>query len=135
MNLAFGMRDIPDDITTAWGARWIWPADLVHNRQDMTGDETSRRQLEQWLNGHALTAARDCARRLARDWELTPRDDREVVLYEDEDGIIKANPQASHGYLYVAAWMKPTCPSCHLAVGTDGREATLCEHCGADLCR
>jgi hypothetical protein len=29
-----------------------------------------------------------------------------VTLYEDERGIVRANPQGSHGYLYVAAWLK-----------------------------
>ena len=102
------MRNIPDDVTTAWGARWIWPNDFVHNRQDFTNTNTDERErLTAWLNRGAIRVARDNAAALARQGRLSPTEDREVVLYEDDAGVLKANPQASHGYLYVAAWLKP----------------------------
>jgi hypothetical protein len=104
LRLAFGLRDIPADVTSAWGARLIWPNDLVHDRQDLKGP--TKGLLAQWLNGGALRVALDNAARLARASELTQSEDREVVLYEDERGVIKANPQASFGYLYVAGWLK-----------------------------
>lgn len=105
LKLAFGMNNIPADVTTAWGARLIWPNDLVHDRQDLSGP--TKGLLAQWLNGGALRVALDNAASLAGRYELKQSENREVTLYEDEAGVIKANPQASHGYLYVAAWLKP----------------------------
>jgi hypothetical protein len=103
LKLGYGLRNIPADVTTAWGARWIWPNDMVHNRQDLQGPDKDK--LIAWLNGGAIAAARVAAPSLIQIG-LSPREDREVVLYEDERGVIKANPQGSHGYLYVAAWLK-----------------------------
>jgi len=103
LKLTYGLRNLPADVTSAWGARLIWPNDLVHDRQDLKGEDT--KALIDWLNGGALRVALDNAARLARS-ELAPSEDREVVLYEDERGVIKGNPQASHGYLYVAGWLK-----------------------------
>jgi hypothetical protein len=54
----------------------------------------------------APIGARRQADRMADCYELRPSEDREVTLYEDETGVVKANPQGSHGYLYVAAWLK-----------------------------
>lgn len=104
--LAFGLRQIPDDVVACWGARLIWPADLLRDRQDMVGDEIERERLSKWLNGGALGEALAEARRLADRHELAPSDDRQVTLVFDDHGTIVANPQGSHGYLYVAAWLK-----------------------------
>ena len=49
----------------------------------------------------------DTARALLRSGELGTREDREVVLHEDDVVVIKANLQASHGYLYVCAYLRP----------------------------
>jgi hypothetical protein len=54
----------------------------------------------------ALRSALTRARELADSYELRPSDARQVTLHEDEQGKILGNPQGSHGYLYVAAWMK-----------------------------
>lgn len=103
--LAYGLRrDLPKDLTCAWGARWIWPNDLVWDRQDVIGEDTA--ELLDWLNGGPLAQAREEAARLARAYELSPAADTTVTLYEDERGIVRANPQGSSGYLYVAAWLK-----------------------------
>lgn len=105
---AFGaVRHIPDEVTCAWGARFIWPDDLLWDRQDMVGSEANRAELEAWLNDRALAAARITAARMARTYELDQAAWRRVVLYEDGQGIIVGDPQASCGYLYVAAWLKP----------------------------
>jgi hypothetical protein len=106
MSLAYGLRTAPED-RPAWGARLIWPNDLVHDRQDMTGSDAERARLRGWLNDDGvLRAALAEARRQAKAYELRADENREVVLYEDRWGIVKANPQGSHGYLYVAAWLK-----------------------------
>lgn len=107
MKLAYGLsRAIPDDVETAWGARLIGPADLLHDRQDLVAkDDASKATLVEWLNGGAIAAM--CAElrhgyaRLAQDWDVMP------VLYEDERGIIMGSTNASGGYVYVAGWLKP----------------------------
>jgi hypothetical protein len=104
--LAFGLRQIPDDVVTCWGARLIWPDDLLRDRQDMVGDEIERGRLSEWLNGGALGAALTRAREMADRHEWAGSEDRTVTLFEDDEGVIRANPQASHGYLYVAGWLK-----------------------------
>jgi hypothetical protein len=108
LELAFGRRTgLPEGLEAAWGARLIWPADLVHNRQDMVGSETQRRELSEWLNGVALSSARDRLRTLAsEDTVWNQGSEMEVTLFEDERGKIIGSPQASHGYVYVAAWLK-----------------------------
>jgi hypothetical protein len=101
--LSFGcVRAIPEGVTTAWGARLIWPNDLVYDRQDLKGPDAER--LKSWLNGGALRRALDCGGQGAG---LDPTADRQATLYEDESGIVVGNPQGSYGYLYVAAWLKP----------------------------
>lgn len=104
---AFGLRSgLPDDGRALWGARLIWPDDLVWDRQGLTGTEPGTTNLQTWLNGGALRAALGYARLLADRYELRGSEDRTVTLYEDETGMVRGNPQNSHGYLYVAAWLK-----------------------------
>jgi hypothetical protein len=103
--LGFGLRTLPEEVTCAWGARWIWPADLVWDRTDIFGSEAERDDLVAWLNGGALPAARAEARRQADRFELKSDAQHTVTLFEDERGIVLASPQASYGYLYVAAWL------------------------------
>lgn len=105
LKLAYGCtKALPDGVTAAWGARWIWPADMVWDRQDVAGAEAARSDLTTWLNDGPLIEAMTKARRLAQTYELSPTSDEIVTLYEDDRGIVKASPQSSHGYLYVAAW-------------------------------
>jgi hypothetical protein len=108
--LSYGLREIPEGIECAWGARWIWPNDLVWNRQDTTPHAPAPQhdvaRLHEWLNAGALASAMDEAKRLADSYELTGSENRTVTLHEDERGIVRANPQRSFGYLYVAAWLK-----------------------------
>jgi hypothetical protein len=106
MKLGFGaVKHIPDGVETAWGARWIWPNDLVWDRQDLRGP--NKDALKDWLNAGALNAARSAARLN----DLHQDEDRMAVLFEDEDGIVVGNPQGSYGYLYVAAWLKADAPT------------------------
>lgn len=105
--LAYGLRTHPVD-RAVWGARLIWPGDLLHDRQSVIGDDADLHALTSWLNAGPLNEALRCAR-LKQDANRNPlrRDeDREVTLYEDEKGIVRANPQSSHGYLYIAGWLK-----------------------------
>jgi hypothetical protein len=114
-------RGIPEGVTVAWGARWIFPDDMLSDRQSFPGMGTPDGQfLLKWLNGGAIAKAKEAARKMhdpatyctakeRKDPNL-PRlfrdEDKERILYQDSTGIIKANPQASHGYLYVCAYLK-----------------------------
>src|SRR5262245_59994547 len=92
--LAFGcVKALPEGVTTAWGARWIWPNDFVWDRQDLNGPNAEA--LRAWLNEGALKAAREAVGSAGLD----PTADRTAVLFEDERGKIVANPQASYGHL------------------------------------
>src|SRR5262245_7583104 len=103
-SLAFGYNGgLPDGVKAAWGARFIFPDDLVYNRQDLIGADTEDgKKLLDWLNGGALGAARAKARTM----HVSSAETVEVVLHEDETGIVLGNPQGSYGYLYVVAFLK-----------------------------
>ncbi len=107
--LPYGLRrGVPDDVEVAWGARLLWPDDLVHDRQGCAGGEPGgpeRTALLDWLSGGAGEAMRHKARCLARSYELSPTSDAIVTLYEDIVGKVVGSPNGSHGYLYVAAWL------------------------------
>jgi hypothetical protein len=107
---SFGLsRAVPEKAAAAWGARWIFPDDIVwdrtswHNGKSEAGD-----RLMKWLgsDGGAMMRARESARKMAASGVLTRLGQETVVLHEDEIGKIVGNPQRSHGYLYVAAWLK-----------------------------
>lgn len=120
--VSFGYNNgIPDGVMVAWGARWIFPDDMLPDRQGFQGLETADGQyLLKWLNGGAIAKAKENVRKMHDPFTYCtakekknpnlPRlfrdEDKEVVLFEDERGIIKANPQASHGYLYVCAYLQ-----------------------------
>lgn len=103
MQLGFGLSGgVPDDVTTAWGARLIAPNDLLHNRQDLVADSAeAKAELIAWLNGGAI--------RGALDWLRDNRypDGEQFVAYDDADGVIVANTNQSGGYVYLAGWLKP----------------------------
>jgi hypothetical protein len=107
VRLSFGRNaGLPESVEAAWGARMIWPDDLVWDRQDMFGSAEQRKTLAEWLNGGALKAAREKLRELALefgDWQ--PGASVEETLYEDQRGRVIGSPQGSHGYVYVAAWL------------------------------
>lgn len=97
--LKFGYNaGLPDGVTSAWGARLIYPNDLLWDRQDAFGND--KVALQEWLNSGPLKSAlEDVRSKVGRD------ENRQVVLYEDERGRIVANPNGSYGYLYVCAYL------------------------------
>lgn len=103
--LAFGLnKEVPATVTTAWGARWIFPNDQLYDRQDFVNPKSPAGQkLMDWLDGGAIKKAMATAAKLPKTFQ---RDDLTVTLFEDTTAIIKGNPQASHGYLYVCAYLK-----------------------------
>jgi hypothetical protein len=106
---AWGLANaIPAAVDGAsWGARLIFPDDLVWDRQGAAGHlPHDVAQLVAWLNqGKALDKALRAARRAADKGTLTRDGDQQVILYRDSLGVIVACPNASHGYLYVAGWL------------------------------
>lgn len=109
--LAFGRRSYPDNVQAVWGARLIWPNDLVWNRQDIQADnDEAKDELVAWLNGpgrgdgalhEALTKLREPGTNFG--WGSDSTD--EAVIYEDEQGKIVGSPQGSFGYVYVCGWL------------------------------
>jgi hypothetical protein len=99
---------VPTDAKAAWGARLIFPADLLHDRQGFYNwDSDAGRALKHWLNQEgALKKALTAARKMAERYKITSDGREDVVLYEDDKGKFMGTPNASYGYLYVAAWMK-----------------------------
>lgn len=104
MQLSFGLSDaIPETVTTAWGARAIFPNDLVFDRQDMQGDD--RQPLTHWLNSGALKKALETAGTLRSRYKISSDGAQRVILHSDKTGVIVASPRSSCGYLYIAAWL------------------------------
>jgi hypothetical protein len=111
LKLAFGRQTFPDDVQAVWGARLIWPADLLHDRQDLVAhNDEAKQALIAWLNGPnqgdgALKAALN-ALKTPYTLGLDSTSDTEAVIYEDETGKIVGSAQSSYGYCYVAGWLK-----------------------------
>lgn len=103
---------VPADTKAAWGARLILErdartqgGDLLYDRQDSF--------FETQAHGDVLQAKLS----LTRPWE-TPlaalvasgqvRSDEpnEVVVYEDDVLKVVGNSNGSHGYFYIAGWLK-----------------------------
>lgn len=108
VTLQFGLNPaVPESVTCAWGARWIFPDDMLPDRQSFPGIDTpAGEKLRNWLNTGALKHARKKARLLAEKYIIEPNSGAQVTLHDDGTGIIVANPNRSYGYLYVAAWLK-----------------------------
>lgn len=111
LKLVYGRRTYPDNVPAVWGARLIWPNDLVHDRQDLAYYEDDAKQaLVAWLNGNngdgAIAKMREALRE-PYSLGLTPDMDfkEEAVIYEDEHGKIVGSAQQSGGYLYVCGWL------------------------------
>lgn len=110
--IAYGRRTFPDSVVAVWGARLIWPDDLVHDRQDIAArDDDDKLELIRWLNGPGSGdgALRKALDKLRGDGPeslgLSYKGDQEAVIYEDTLGRIIGSAQGSHGYLYVCGWM------------------------------
>jgi hypothetical protein len=113
LTIAYGRQTFPDDVQAVWGARLIWPNDLLHDRQDLSAhNDDAKHALIEWLNGEdpgtgAISRMRH-ALESPYSLGLTPEMEfhDEAVIYEDERGKIVGSAQGSYGYLYVAGWLK-----------------------------
>lgn len=115
---------IPAGTVLAWGARAIYTTryvdqrvrgklksttfepsiDLVWDRQGWSShpdqpDVEARKAMALWINEHGIPAiTRQC-----RGQCVTPSDSV-VLAFEGSGYAIKASPNSSYGYLYIAAW-------------------------------
>ena len=111
LSIGYGRRTFPDDVKAVWGARLIWPNDLVWDRQDLDAHSDEDKQaLISWLNGNPEGNGAIKAMKLALTTPsalgLSSTSDTEAVIFEDETGKIIGSAQSSYGYLYVAGWLK-----------------------------
>ena len=108
MRLQFGYhRGLPADRKVAWGARLIvtqgGDVDLVHDRQDVIGDQEPRRRLLDHLN--ALDPSlRQLISGLLRSGAMQTRRADELVVHQDDVVTVRANTNASAGYCCVVAY-------------------------------
>lgn len=99
---------LPGNTATAWGCRAIVnQAGLV----DVLADRVSSygphiKTLNKRLMAGGQQAWVEAARRLLTDGTLVVSEDREHVLYEDDDIVIKCNTLGSGEYLHVCAYPK-----------------------------
>ena len=113
--LKFGYnKGLPADVTTAWGCRAIVHDEGIDVPADRESGFGDWRTLLGYLDHHDGGEWLARVERKFASGELTISEDTEVMLFEDDRAVIKANPQRSGGYLYVCAYFKP-------AVGTPTR--------------
>lgn len=112
LHVPFGYNDgIPEGVKAAWGARWIirnGAVDMVYDRQGAVGDQEERAALVAKLNGGILERAFRRADNMLTSGELRPTERQEVVLAHEDGVKVLANPNGSHGYLYVCAFFDPS---------------------------
>lgn len=122
----------------AWGARLIFPDDLVWDRQGTAGDKDLADKTLEWMNAKVdmvhpervwdpkteemktvlgdpvnmtiFGHARWKAHQLNEIGDMSPKDKKGYVLYLDGKGGVVASPNGSYGYLYVAAYLYEAIP-------------------------
>ena len=99
-----------------WGARAIWPnrygppnfpLDILHDRQSMRGEKADRDGLAYILNNGVLEAVQARMAAYVRSGLVRSDTRNEVVLFESNAVKVVGNSNASHGYFYVTAFVKP----------------------------
>ena len=108
-SLTFGLSSaVPPEAKAAWGARLIFRESsrgkfcILYDRQSAVGDKEHKEELGRVLNLKALKEA-------AEMWQtVSPgeSDREEYLLYDDGRVRMKASPNGSYGYIYVAAWIE-----------------------------
>lgn len=103
--LEWGLR-MDHECRAAWGARALYGGmggkiDILADRQSCKGDEEDRKLLVSWLN---RCGGLRRMRELVKAESLGANERREVRI---DGGYFHcvANPNGSHGYLYITAYM------------------------------
>jgi len=110
-SLEWGLADaVPYDAVAAWGARAIAARgdtmSIVWDRQGAVGNKSDRRRLLFELNGLALERAREQYTEHRLRGRLQNSKAGRVTLVTGSHGFqLVADTRASHGYVYLAAWM------------------------------
>jgi hypothetical protein len=93
----------PAGVKASWGARAIYKAptsiDLLWDRQSIDGLSEDRKALSTWINTTGLKGMKALLKK-----EYLPGDADREVEFKEGGYVIRANPRASHGYLYLGAW-------------------------------
>ena len=96
---------VPENASAAWGARLIitqaGDVDIVGDRQHAVGDEIDA--LLDHLNSVPWKLSLS---NMLKAYEVSTREAAEVTVFEDNKILVRGNSNASHGYFYVAAWLK-----------------------------
>lgn len=106
--LSFGYNaGLPEGKATAWGCRAIVDStghvDVPPDRQSAIGPRAD--ELLDHLNSHVRGAWRERAAELLRNGVMNGGNSAEFLLYDDPVVMVKGNTNASHGYLYVCAYL------------------------------
>jgi hypothetical protein len=106
--LAWGLNSaVPDDATSAWGARLIVDqhgyVDLVHDRQDRQGSTLIYDLLEAQLPFPELSRKLG---ELLRSGQMSTRRAQFFALHDSATLHVAADTRGSGGYCYVAAWTR-----------------------------
>lgn len=100
---------VPETSPGAWGARMIVDqrghVDFVPDRQGAAGD--SDRVFDALDERLPLPVLREKISNLLRSGEMQTRVAADLRLYDDDVVEVHANTNASAGYCYVTAWLKP----------------------------
>lgn len=103
--LRFGhtWKDVPN-VRCAWGARWIFPDDQVHDRTDYVGSDEDWQELRRWLID--VVGRKPFEMACGLRYAMQSRADEPYVLFEDDNGKFVGHPHGPSGYLYVVTWLK-----------------------------
>jgi hypothetical protein len=100
----------PTDARASWDARAIarrGTLDIPWNRQQTTGDEALVNELIEKLNGGILAHVHKEFKEMCDLGEIWSHIAERVTLYEDNEVKVMGDTNASHGYFYMVAWLKP----------------------------
>ncbi len=106
--------EIPPGLVAMWSARAIYTVkpepfiDILPDRQYMYGENKGEeaKHLCEWLNSEGIRNLHAKCKEL----DVCPSESR-VVEFRSKGFVIKGNPNASYGYLYIVAYRLPGKPS------------------------
>lgn len=120
--LEFGYHaGLPTDATTAWGARGIIQNGTVRflaDRKAWLGEAADKERLSTWLDSN-FPAIIKRVEDLIATGEIDGREQNDVVLAQDDEACCRANTNASGGYLYVVAFLRPVPKPYHIGYVAD----------------
>lgn len=110
VQLTFGYtKGLPEGTDTAYGARAIYDGNWVDFLPDRQCAEGPRKyDLLDYLNKNVNQGVlKDKIKQLVcPDYPGMKKPTPEVILHDDDTVVVKANTQASFGYVYICAYFK-----------------------------